>query len=195
MIITSVRETHARSARSAASLLLAASEGDTRAWEELVERYDKLIFPAVRSFWLQEADTLDAVQMTWLRLAESVHRVQYPEHLGGWLVTTARRECLRILRQAKLAPRTDGVADNVVDPSAGPEQHYVDAATAQTLWDLVAELSPRKRTLLRALFANHPSPPYADVARITGIPVGSIGPTRARALEQLRRRLEEYDLR
>ncbi|MDQ4020382.1 MAG: hypothetical protein M3257_01845 [Actinomycetota bacterium] len=57
----------------------------------------------MRSFRLQEADALDAVQMTWLRLAENAHRVQFPEKLGGWLATTARRECLRIQRQAKSA--------------------------------------------------------------------------------------------
>jgi RNA polymerase sigma factor (sigma-70 family) len=133
--------------------------------------------------------------MTWLRLAENAHRVQLPERLGGWLATTARHECLRILRQAKPAPDLIGVApETVADPSAGPEQRVIDADTAQTLWKLVDELPPHRRTLLRALFTDNPRT-YAEVARVAGIQLGAIGPTRARTLRQLRGRLEQHGLR
>jgi RNA polymerase sigma factor (sigma-70 family) len=154
-----------------------------------------VVFATVRSFRLQDADVLDAVQMTWLRLTENSHRVQYPERLAGWLATTARRECLHILRQqAKHTPTpAETVAENVIDPGMGPEQRVIENDTARTLWNLVAELSPLRRTLLRALFAENPQP-YAEVARSAGIPPGGIGPTRARALQQLRRRLDEYGL-
>ncbi|MGH3636839.1 MAG: RNA polymerase sigma factor, partial [Mycobacterium sp.] len=89
---------------SIADLVLRISEGDAAAWDEILCRYGKLVSGTVRSFRLQEADALDAMQMTWLRLAENAHRVQFPEQLGGWLATTARRECLHILRQSKLGP-------------------------------------------------------------------------------------------
>jgi hypothetical protein len=72
----------------------------------------------------------------------------------------------------------------------GPEQRVIDADTAHTLWNLVEELSPRQRTLLRTLFTDHP-PPYTEVARTIGIPPDAIGPTRARALAQLRILLEQ----
>ncbi|MGB6162278.1 MAG: sigma-70 family RNA polymerase sigma factor, partial [Pseudonocardiaceae bacterium] len=137
---------------------------------------------------------LDAVQMTWLRLAENAHRVQLPERLGGWLATTARRECLHILRQVKSAPNFIDVGpETVADHSVGPEQRVIGADTARTLWTLVGELPPRRRTLLRALFTDNP-PPYAEVARVAGIPLGAIGPTRARALRQLRDTLEQHGL-
>jgi len=179
---------------SVADLLLGISDRDPAAWEEIVRRYGKLVSVTVRSFRLQDADALDAVQMTWLRLAENAHRVQLPERLGGWLVTTARRECLRILRQAKSAPNfIDVGAETVADPSVGPEQRVIGADTARTLWTLVGELPPRQRTLLRALFTDNP-PPYAEVARAGGIPLGAIGPTRARALRQLRDTLEQHGL-
>lgn len=180
---------------SVADLLLQARDGDSAAWEEIVRRYSSVVFATVRSFRLQDADVLDAVQMTWLRLAENSHRVQFPERLAGWLATTARRECLHILRQqAKHAPApTEAVAENVADPCVGPEQRVIDRDTAQTLWNLVAELSPLRRTLLRALFTDNPRP-YTEVARAAGIPPGGIGPTRARALQQLRRRLDEHGL-
>jgi len=181
--------------QSTTDLLLRACDRDSKAWDEIMRRYSGAVFAKVRSFELQDADARDAVQMTWLRLAENCHRIQFPEHLGGWLATTASRECLRILRhQAQHAPTPpDAAARQAADESVGPEQHAVDSDTAARLWGLVATLPPRRQTLIRELFVNNPRP-YAEVARNTGIPTGGIGPTRARALKQLRRRLDERGL-
>jgi DNA-directed RNA polymerase specialized sigma24 family protein len=122
---------------------------------------------------LQEADALDAIQMTWLRLAENADRIQFPERLGGWLATTARRECLQILRDVKREPHhTDVVPEPVSDPSA-------------TLRKLIDELSLRRRALIRMLFTDDPSSDD-KIARIAGIPLRGIGPARARVLQQLR---------
>jgi RNA polymerase sigma factor (sigma-70 family) len=180
---------------SVADLLLRIGEGqDPAAWEEIVRRYGKLVSATVRSFRLQKDDALDAVQTTWLRLAENAHRVRLPDRLGGWLATTARRECLNILHEAKPTPDLiDVELDTVADPSVSPEQRVIAADTALTLWKLVGELPPRRRTLLRALFSDNPWP-YAEVARVAGIPLGAIGPTRARALRQLRDTLEQHGL-
>lgn len=179
---------------SAANLLQRIAAKDPTAWEEILRRYGKLVSATVRSFRLQEADALDAVQMTWLRLAENAHRVKYPERLGGWLATTARHECLYILRQIRTsAELIETKPEITAESSLSPEQQVVDADTSQWLWKLVDELSPRRRILLRALFTDCPRP-YAEVARATGTPPGGIGPTRARALRQLRRKLDEYEL-
>jgi DNA-directed RNA polymerase specialized sigma24 family protein len=95
--------------------------------------------------------------MTWLRLAENAHRVQFPERLGGWLANTARRECLLILRQARsLTGLTDVTPDTVASPSVGPEQRVIDTDTGRTLRKLIAELPPRTRTLLGMLFTDNP---------------------------------------
>jgi RNA polymerase sigma factor (sigma-70 family) len=175
-----------------AELLLRAGKGDPGAWQEILRRYRGVVFAKVRAFGLQEADALDAVQMTWLRLAENIPRIQHPESLGGWLATTTARECLRLLNQAHRTPiPADAVVDNAADPAPSPEQRVIDAETTQTLRMLVAELPPRRRKLLRALFTDHP-PSYAELARATGIPLGSIGPTRNRALHQLRQLLEDH---
>jgi RNA polymerase sigma factor (sigma-70 family) len=180
--------------RAVSDVVMIGSDGNAVTWEEIMRQYGNLVFTTVRSFRLQDADARDAVQTTWLRLAENAHRVQWSERLAGWLTTTARRECLRILRQTKRIPvPVDTVDDTVVHPSAGPEQLLIDVDAARTLWKLVEELPPRQRTLLRVLFADHPRP-YAEVARDAGIPTGAIGPTRARALRQLRRRLDEHGL-
>ena len=175
----------------AAELLLRAGKGDPGAWQEILRRYRGVVFAKVRTFRLQDADALDAVQMTWLRLAENIHRIQHPERLSGWLATTTARKCLHILHHAQHTPTpTDTVVDTIADPAASPEQRIIATETAQTLRKLVAELPPRRRRVLRALFTDHP-PPYAELAASTGIPIGSIGPTRNRALPQLRQMLEK----
>jgi RNA polymerase sigma factor (sigma-70 family) len=177
---------------STTTLLRRATKGDPSAWEEIVRRYSPLVVTRVRTFRLQDADTLDAVQMTWLRLAENCQRIRCPEHLGGWLATTATHECIRICRQGKHTTlTTEATWENTPDPTTSLEQHIIDTETMQVLRDLVTDLPPRQRTLIQALFTTNPRS-YAEVARTTGIPIGSIGPTRARALEQLRRSLNKH---
>jgi RNA polymerase sigma factor (sigma-70 family) len=177
-----------RAAGEVPPLLRAAAGGDRDAWEEIVHRYGGLVAATVRTFRLQEADAADAEQRTWLRLVEHHRGVRDPRHLGGWLATTATRECLGILRAHRSVTE---LADADVLP--GPEdveQRVVDADEAARLWNVVTHLPPRGRAVVRALFADERTP-YAEVARATGIPVGSLGPTRARVLRQLRRLLDE----
>ncbi|MGH3764602.1 MAG: RNA polymerase sigma factor [Pseudonocardiaceae bacterium] len=177
-----------------ADLLLGVSHGDLASWNDILRRYGNLVSATVQSFRLQEADALDAVQMTWLRLTQNAHRVRFPERLGAWLATTARRECLHILRQTKNSPGLiDMRAGTVPDPSAGPEQRVIDADTTRILWQLVDELPPRRRVLLRTLFDDQPRS-YADISLASGIPPGGIGPTRSRALRQLREWLDELEV-
>jgi RNA polymerase sigma factor (sigma-70 family) len=179
---------------SVADLLLGIGNGDPAAWDEIIRRYGEFVFATVTSFRLQEADALDAVQMTWLRLAENADQVRFPERLGGWLATTARRECLRILRQVKFRQNlTNMVPETASDPSADPAQCTIDAHTTQTLRKLIDELSPLQQTLIRMLFTDNPCS-YSKVARITGIPLGGVGPTRARTLRQLREKLDEHEV-
>jgi len=181
-------------AQNMAQLLAGISEGDPVAWDEVLCRYRGLVSATVRSFRLQEADALDAIQATWLRLAENAHQIRDPERLGGWLVTTTRRECLHILRHIKRGgDLLDMATETVADHSAAPEQFITEAYISRLLWQLVDELSPRRRLVLRILFSDDPCP-YDAIARITGIPVGAIGPTRTRALQQLRKKLDQHKI-
>jgi RNA polymerase sigma factor (sigma-70 family) len=165
-------------------LLRSAGGGDERAWTEIVQRYRGLVSAVVRSYRLQEADAHDAEQRTWLRLVEHRHAVRDPQRLGGWLATTASRECLRILRESR-AVVTDEL-DAEPAPDRTVEDQVVDADTVSRLWTIVAALPPRGRTIMMELFAEEPRP-YADVARDTGIPIGSLGPSRARLIDRVRR--------
>jgi RNA polymerase sigma factor (sigma-70 family) len=181
--------------RSTAELVLSARAGDGRAYEELVERHQRQVWGAVRGFRLSDADASDAVQMTWLRLVENLDRLNDPTRLGAWLTTTAKRECLRLIRRRNREVGTpDEFFDAVVDErQAGPEQQVTDEAMATLLWDLVAELPTRGQDLLKAVTCAD-RPAYADISKATGMAVGSIGPTRGRYLNRLRKLIEESGL-
>jgi RNA polymerase sigma factor (sigma-70 family) len=176
---------------AAASLVLAAAAGDQRAWDELVERFSGLVWAIARAHRLGPADAADVSQTTWLRLVEHLHRLRDPDHVGGWLATTARHECLRVIRRAHREmpdDRLDTELDAVGEPAPSPESVVLSNERRRMLWQALARLSSRCQLLLRALAAS-PDASYAEVSAALAIPVGSIGPTRARCLEHLRREL------
>jgi RNA polymerase sigma factor (sigma-70 family) len=186
---------HATVTLEAAALLRQAALGDPAAWEEIIRCYEGRVLAKIRTFVLQDADAFDVMQITWLRLAGNIHRLEHPQRLGGWLTTTAAQECLHLLHRAKRTQTLiDAVTDSLADPIANPEQHVVEAHTAQTLRALIAKLPSRRRRLLQALFTEHPAT-YVELSRATGIPPGSIAPTRRRALHQLHQMLVNHHRR
>jgi RNA polymerase sigma factor (sigma-70 family) len=175
-------------------LLRRVADGEPAAWREIVHRYERLVRARVRGFRLQPADADDAVAATWLRLAQHADRIQHAERLAGWLSTVAGRECLRLLdRTAHAGIPVEDVGAALPDTTPGPEQRAVAADVARELQGLVARLPHRRRQLLAALFAEDPWT-YERITADIGIPTGSIGPTRARALDQLRAAVTERGL-
>ena len=172
-------------------LLAALHAGAEQAWAETVRRHRRLVRTRIGAFRLQPSDAADAEQATWLRLAEHAHRIRSAQALPGWLSVVARRECLAILRRTAATPvfPPDAAAD-VADPAAAPDQRVVDLAQARALRRAVADLPARQREVVAALYGPDPLP-YSEIERRTAIPVGSIGPTRARALARLRRALND----
>jgi RNA polymerase sigma factor (sigma-70 family) len=181
--------------RSTADLVLAARRGDDHAYEELVERHQRQVWAAVRGYRLSEADAHDAVQMTWLRLVENLDKLNDPTRVGAWLTTTAKRECLRLIRRRNREVRTpDEFFAAVVDENEpGPEQQVTQEAMAAVLWEFVAELPAKAQELLHAVVGTD-RVAYAEISLATGMPVGSIGPTRGRYLNRLRRAIEDSGL-
>ncbi|MGO9082464.1 MAG: RNA polymerase sigma factor [Streptosporangiaceae bacterium] len=176
----------------AARLARAAAAGDEGAWAQLVAGYSGLVWSVIRSYRLDRGEAADVFQTAWLRLTEHIGRLDRPEHVGAWLATTARREALRIARQsARTVPTGDDALFDAAGPAAsGPEQAVLDSERDAELWQAFNSLPPRCRLLLRLLIAD-PPPSYAEIAAITGRPVGSLGPTRARCLRLLRGLLAE----
>ncbi|WP_148615253.1 RNA polymerase sigma factor [Nocardioides rubriscoriae] len=169
-------------------LVAAAQGGDQDAWDAIVERFVPLVGAIARQHRLSEADGDDVSQTVWLRLVEHLGDLREPAALPGWIRTTTRHECLRVIavrgRTRPADPQEDRVLDGVVDDVAGDD--LVAVERRQALREALAELPAARRELLLLLLADPPVG-YAEISERLGIPIGSIGPTRARALEQLRR--------
>lgn len=166
-------------------LLRIAVGGDRDAWELLVRRFEPVVHVTIASYRLQEADARDVAQRTWLRMFERAHQIREPEALGGWLRTTARRECLRMLRDRWVEPLLNAQTVERPDVGVDVERYVVEAEIARQVRGLLPTLPARSLTLICSLFGDDP-PGYAELSERTGIPVGSIGPTRARTLRRLR---------
>jgi RNA polymerase sigma factor (sigma-70 family) len=168
-----------------------AAAGDKDAWDEIVESFSGLVWSVASSHRLGPADCAEVLQTTWQRLLEHVDRIREPERLGGWLATTARRESLRMLRlRARELPTDDEAAFGPrPDQSPTPEEAVLDRERDRQLWRAFTRLSERCQRLLRLVVLV--APPYTEVAAVLDMPIGSIGPTRARCLENLRRLFDE----
>jgi len=168
-------------------LVRAAASGQKAAWDKLVDRFAPTVWAVARGHRLSAADAADVSQTTWLRLVENLHRIEQPERVGAWLATTARRESLRVLRlSGRQVPNGDDFT-RVVDlrQDVAKDDNLVAAQRARIVSDLVSQLSVRSQTLLRLLSAEEPLS-YKEISEALDMPIGSIGPTRARALQQLK---------
>jgi RNA polymerase sigma factor (sigma-70 family) len=169
-------------------LVTRARTGDQHAWDALVERYTPLVWAICRRYRLNAADAQDAGQSVWLHLVQHLGTLRDPAALPGWLATTTRRECARVLRAAHhpqaaaLVPNVGDIADAQAEM---PEQELLAAERCAALREALTCLPPRGQQLLTLLTCDPPVP-YAQISGTLGIPVGSIGPQRARCLDKLR---------
>ena len=170
-------------------LVRAAARGDQEAWNRLVDRYSGLLWAIARAHRLDGAEAADVVQGSWLRLVEHLETIRTPEGVGAWLATTARRECLRTIRRTARSQPSDQMESlSPIEPSE-IDGGLLDAERNESLWQAFRRLPQRDQRLLRLLTAD-PAPSYDEIGAALGMPIGSIGPTRARALGRLRQELE-----
>lgn len=180
------------SERSTTDLLAAAAAGDSRAWSTIVGRYERLVWSVVRSYRLDTAAASDVCQTVWLRLVENCERIRQPERLHAWLCATARNEALRTVRTQKRTIPSDFEYDIVDDLLPDLDAGLLKDERLELLVAGFSELEPDCQQLLRLLVADPPLD-YDTIAELIGRPKGSIGPTRARCLEKLRRIMERHD--
>jgi RNA polymerase sigma factor (sigma-70 family) len=168
-------------------LVTRAAHRDMRAWDALIERYTPLIRSICRRHRLADTDADDVAQSTWLHLVGQLANIRHPAALPGWIATTAKRECLRVLRST-----TGPLAGTSLDTEI-PDQHAASADAAllaaerhAALREALAALPPVGQQLMTMLTADPPLP-YTEISARLGIPVGSIGPNRQRCMDKLRR--------
>jgi RNA polymerase sigma factor (sigma-70 family) len=178
-----------------AQLVSKAAGGDEAAWNGIVTRFGGRVWAVCRAYRLSPADAADVFQQTWLRVLENLDSLRDPARLGAWIKTTCTREALGALRRAKRAqPVGDpDLLDRTADPAANPDRPILLAARNADLWHAFHRLSRRCQDVLRVLVveAEDGRPSYELASAALNIPIGSLGPTRGRCLDRLRRFLTD----
>lgn len=168
-----------------APLLESAAQGSESAWREIVDRYTPLVISVCQRHGLSGADAQDVAGAVWLRLVAGLATIREPAALPGWLATTIRHECLMLLRHRNRQIPTDREpSGEPADPAA--DEALIGAERCTAARQALAALPARDRLLLSMLFSDPPLP-YKEISSALGIPVGAIGPTRARCLARARR--------
>ena len=172
------------------ALVARATEGDEGAWDEIVDRYAPLVWSICARYRLPPADIEDVVQTIWAGLVKELGKLREPAALPGWLSTTTRRECLRLVKESqRYEPFGAEPEDSLLAAEAAADQVEEEVLKAERharLRAALAELPEESRRLL-TLLASDPPLSYAEISARLGIPPGSIGPTRGRCLDRLRR--------
>jgi RNA polymerase sigma factor (sigma-70 family) len=170
-------------------LVTRARNGDRSAWDALVDRYSRLIWAICRRYQLDRTDAEDVCQAVWLRLVEQLDNLREPAALPGWLVTTTQRECYRVKRAGCRLAAGGQVpdAENLPDEQAVAADDELLVAERYAALRVAFSHLPFSCQQLLALLIADPPISYAEISARLGIPIGSIGPNRSRALERLRR--------
>jgi RNA polymerase sigma factor (sigma-70 family) len=184
------------------ALIQRCRAGEAAAWSTLVRRYQRLIYTVPRRAGLDDGAAADVFQTCFQRLFEHLDRLDDASRVRAWLVTTAKRETLRLLERAQRMPLAEAAAGADDDGSDDPLAQVPDPAPLQDaqlaalqehdrLRQAVDRLDPRARQFIELLFLQDEPLSYSEIAARLGIPEGSIGPTRARCLAKLRKLMEE----
>ena len=171
-------------------LVVACRSGDDSAWDVLVERYERLVYTVPSRYGITPTEIDDVFQSVWLSLLKNLDKLREPDRVSAWLVTTARRECWERRRGADYERTVTTDFDTLLLDREGnelpPEEVVTTYRQYQTLQQGMESLGDRCRRLLQLLYYDTSVPSYADVAETLDMPIGSIGPMRARCLKKLR---------
>lgn len=165
-----------------ADLLERCRAGDAKAWDVLVDRYERLIFAVASRNGLTRDDAADVTQTTFVALIDALDRIEDETRLASWLMTVARRQAWRLRSISRRSVSLEAVPDQVSETT----DPYVDWDTQVAIHDALGALGGTCRDLLLALYFEPAEPSYADIAHRLGRSIGGIGPLRGRCLERMR---------
>lgn len=174
-------------------LIRACHAGDARAWERLLDKYERLVFSVSLNYGLTTDDAADVTQITFTILLQNLDTLPAGIRLAPWLATVARRHTWRLLsrnRRESVHPEDDLAGNETLGGSVDDRERW---ELGEWLNYGLSTLDERCRQLLLALYFDAEQPSYAEVANLLNMPVGSIGPTRARCLEQMRQSLRPVE--
>jgi len=174
-------------------LIRACRTGDARAWERLLDKYERLVFSISLNYGLTTDDAADVTQITFTILLQNLNTLPDEMRLSAWLATVARRHTWRLLarnRRETVNPDEDLAGNETLGGIVDNRERW---ELVEWLNHGLSLLDERCRQLLLALYFDAEQPSYAQVADQLNMPVGSIGPTRARCLEQMKRNLDTVE--
>jgi RNA polymerase sigma factor (sigma-70 family) len=175
-------------------LIRACRAGDARAWERLLDKYERLVFSISLNYGLTTHDAADVTQITFTILLQNLDTLPDESRLSPWLATVARRHTWRLLarnRREAVNPDEDLAGNEILGGVVDNRERW---ELAEWLNHGLSLLDERCRQLLLALYFDAEEPSYAHIADRLKMPIGSVGPTRARCLEQMRRNLHAVEL-
>jgi RNA polymerase sigma factor (sigma-70 family) len=175
------------------ALIDACLQGEEQAWSALIVRYSRLIYSIPIRFGFSQTIADEIFQETCLALLEGLHNLQNHDRLSSWIMTVSRRSCIRRMRQ-KSEVEMDEDWETAVPANEPPlESSLILLEQENLIYRALENLEPRCQKLLTALFLTEPAPSYEEIAQQFDIPIGSIGPYRARCLKKLRLALVQLE--
>jgi RNA polymerase sigma factor (sigma-70 family) len=163
-------------------LIARCLNGDQGAWRDLVNKYQRLVYSVAHTFCPQSEDVSDIFQQVWMELYQQLSALRNVEALPAWLITVTRRKAHAVIRAKRgTEPLDVDLPDVSQDLALIENEHAIERALDQ--------LSDRCRRLIDLLYFRVDEPSYVEIAKVMDMPVPSIGPTRARCLEKLRKLL------
>jgi RNA polymerase sigma factor (sigma-70 family) len=176
-----------------AALIKRCRKGDESAWNELVERYQRLVFAIPRRSGLSEAQSADILQEVFLTLFEKLDDIEKPEKIRSWLVTTAKFKTWGNVRRDKglYSPDTEEEMElemaNLQDDSPLAEDSLVQLEEQHMIRTAIKKLEERCQKILSMIYLTEPAASYVEVAEAIGVGATSISPLRSRCLKKLER--------
>jgi RNA polymerase sigma factor (sigma-70 family) len=164
-------------------LIASCLRGEEPAWTELIARYQRLIYSVARGLCPQPEDCADVFQRVCLELYQSLKNLRNDQTLPAWLITVTKRSSYAVLR-------TKRTTIPIEDFESASDQKILQIEKEFLVERAVAELPDRCRMLIDLLYFDVDEPSYEEISRKMGMPVASIGPTRARCLEKLKKILD-----
>ncbi|MCA9728642.1 MAG: sigma-70 family RNA polymerase sigma factor [Candidatus Eisenbacteria bacterium] len=184
---------------SSESLLAACLTGDERAWDEMIRRFANLIYSTILRTDLPTEEVEEAFQASIVAIHQQLGTLRDPARIVPWIIGISYRQAINRIR-ARRRESVGAVSHAMLEasglvPEVGdlPDQQRVRLELAHRVQRAMESLPERCRSLLHSLFFEDPSPEYAEIADRYGIPIGSIGPTRARCLDKMRQAIERSD--
>ena len=177
-------------------LIRRCRQGSRGAWQQLLNRYERLVYSIPLRYGLSRDDAADIAQTTFTILIQSLDNLSEDSRLGAWLATVARRHTWRLLernRREIASERLEGadLVESAVLLGKSDADSIEHWQLTEWLDAALSKISAACRELLLALYFQPDGSSYAEVAASLGMPVGSIGPRRARCLKSLRQVLGE----